>query len=134
MIAYDTNILIYALEGNSPFSSAAQDIVKNGEHQGAILSVLAWQEIVTGAVLNGNDTPVGLMSLLEDFHSTKFIPVTIAICNTATKLTQKYGKKLFGYDAIHIATAIELRADLFITNDRLLNSLNIKEIKVIGLK
>jgi len=71
---------------------------------------------------------------LEDFHSTKFIPVTIAICNTATKLTQKYGKKLFGYDAIHIATAIELRADLFITNDRLLNSLNIKEIKVIGLK
>ncbi len=42
MIAYDTNVLIYALEGNSSWSSSAQTIVEQGEQEWAVLSVLAW--------------------------------------------------------------------------------------------
>jgi predicted nucleic acid-binding protein len=42
MIAYDTNILIYALEGTSEWASAAQAVIQQGEHDGAVLSVLAW--------------------------------------------------------------------------------------------
>jgi len=54
MIAYDTNVLIYALEGTSEWAAAAQGIVAQGERDGAVLSVLAWQELMTGAVLKGN--------------------------------------------------------------------------------
>lgn len=36
MIAYDTNILIYALEGTSSWAEAAQAIVQQGERDGAI--------------------------------------------------------------------------------------------------
>ena len=133
MIAYDTNILIYALEGVSPWSKAAQAIVQQGEHEGAVLSVLAWQELVTGLVLQGGDLDKKLVTVLNDLGATKFVPVTLAICEKATMLTKKYGKKLYGYDAIHIATAIQYKAASFVTNDRTLIDLQINEMPILSL-
>jgi predicted nucleic acid-binding protein len=78
MIAYDTNILIYAFEGTSSWSKAAQIIIKQGEHDGAILSILAWQELMTGAALNGDNLDKKLATALNDLSSTRFVPVTLA--------------------------------------------------------
>jgi predicted nucleic acid-binding protein len=133
MIAYDTNILIYAFEGTSSWSKAAQLIVQQGEHDGAVLSVLAWQELMTGAVLRGNNLDKKLTAILQDLSTTRFVPVTLAICERATALTRRYGKRLYGYDAIHIATAIEYKANTFITNDKTLTSLQLDELIVRGL-
>jgi predicted nucleic acid-binding protein len=133
MIAYDTNILIYALEGSSSWAKAAQIIVQQGEHEGAVLSVLAWQEMMTGLVLKGGDLDKELSAALSDLGATRFVPVTLAICERATLLTKQYGKKLYGYDAIHIATAIEYKAASFVTNDKTLVDLQIKEILVRSL-
>ncbi len=133
MIAYDTNILIYAFEGTSAWSKAAQTIVQQGEHEGAVLSVLAWQELVAGLVLQDSDLDKKLIDVLSDFSATRFVPVTLAICERATLLTKQYGKKMYGYDAIHIATAIEYKATSFVTNDKTLIELGVKELPIRSL-
>jgi predicted nucleic acid-binding protein len=132
MVAYDTNILIYALEGRGPWAAAAQDLVRQGENDGAVLSVLARQELMTGAVLRGG-TADKLVEVLSELRATEFAPVTEAVCDRAVALTESYGKKLYGYDAIHIATAIERGAEAFVTNDKALLGLNITELQVRGL-
>jgi predicted nucleic acid-binding protein len=125
MIAYDTNILIYALEGTSDWAAAAQSTVEQGEHDGAVLSVLAWQELMTGTVLKGGiGMEAILLQALHDFSTTRFVPVTQAICERAVALTKRYGKQIYGYDAIHLASALEHKATVFITNDKLLYDLH----------
>jgi predicted nucleic acid-binding protein len=133
MIAYDTNILIYAFEGTNSWSKAAQLIVLQGEHDGAVLSILAWQELMTGAVLRGDNSDEKLATVLRNLSATRFVPVTLAICKRATDLTKRFGKQLYGYDAIHIATAIEHKAEFFVTNDRMLTNLQLDELIVRGL-
>ena len=133
MIAYDTNILIYALEGASPWAAAAQEVMTHGERDGAVLSVLAWQEIMTGAVLRGGGLDGQVAVALGNLGATKFAPVTLAICKRAATLTKTYGRQLYGYDAIHIATALEYKAEAFVTNDKILIDLNVGEITIRGL-
>lgn len=133
MIAYDTNILIYALEGIGPFAAAAQAAVRQGEQEGAVLSVLAWQELMTGAVLRGNNVDAKVARALRDLTATKFMPVSHAICERAVGITGQYGKQAYGYDAIHLATAIEHKAAVFITNDKSLLGLHIEGLEILSL-
>lgn len=133
MLAYDTNILIYALEGTDRLSKAAQLIVQKGEHDGAVLSVLAWQELMTGAALHKYNSTDKLTAALNDLRGTRFMPVTLAVCRQAVALTQRYGKSLYGYDAIHIATALIYKAEAFITNDKTLVELQPNEVVIRSL-
>ncbi|MGH7195737.1 MAG: type II toxin-antitoxin system VapC family toxin [Candidatus Saccharimonadales bacterium] len=133
LLAYDTNILIYALEGTSPLAQAAQSIVKKGEHDGAVLSVLAWQELMTGAALRSKGLAEQLAAALSDLQATKFVPVNLAICEQAVNLTRRYGKALYGYDAVHIATALVYKAEAFVTNDKTLISLQPDELIIRSL-
>lgn len=133
MIAYDTNVLIYALEGTSPWAAAAQAMVQQGERDGAVLSVLAWQELMTGAVLRGNGFDKKLMSILDDFSTTKFVPVSFSICQQAVVLTKQYGKQVYGYDAIHLATALNHKIKTFVTNDKTLLNLHVEGLDIRGL-
>ena len=133
MIAYDTNILIYALEGTSEWAVAAQAIVEQGERDGAVLSVLAWQELITGAALKGNGLDATVARVLRDFGATKFVPVTQSICERAVVLTKRYGKQAYGYDAIHLATAREHKATIFITNDKQLLNVQVGDLEIRGL-
>jgi predicted nucleic acid-binding protein len=133
MISYDTNILIYALEGTSPFATAAKTVIQQGEQDGAVLSVLVWQELMTGAVMQGKGIDAKVALALSELNITRFVPVSKDICKQSVALTRQYGKKIYGYDAIHLATAIEQKADVFITNDKMLLSLNIDELPIQGL-
>lgn len=133
VIAYDTNILIYVFEGGGPWEKAAQEMVTRGEQEGAVLSVLAWQELVTGATLQGAAREAYMVEALSKLGATKFAPVTMAICRRAVGLTGTYGKRLYGYDAIHLATALENGAETFITNDKALLGAGVREIEIRGL-
>ena len=73
------------------------------------------------------------MAILRDLGTTKFIPVNVSICERALKLTARYGIAVYGHDAIHIATAIENKAEVFITNDKMLTNLRLDEIAIQGL-
>lgn len=133
MIAYDTNVLIYALEGTSSWAAAAQAVVQQGEQDGAVLSVLVWQELMTGAVLQGEGLDNKVAMVLRDLGATRFMPVSQAICERAVALTKHYGKQVYGYDAIHLATALEHKANIFVTNDKVLLGLRISGLDIRGL-
>ena len=62
------------------------------------------------------DRNVALLALYDSaFAKTRVIEVTSAIIERATELRAKYGFR--SPDAIHLATAIDGHADVFITGD-----------------
>jgi len=117
MISYDSNIFIYYLEGHSQFGPAAKKLI---EASGIVqLSVVLKQEVLTGYSVRGDSA--GFENALQALHSlqtTIFCEVTDRIIEKASWLTLEYGRKLRGYDAIHLATALENGMDVFYTNDR----------------
>lgn len=133
MISYDTNILIYALESECEFSERSKDIMLQGEHEGAALSVLVWQEFMNG--LKKSDVFVfeKIKRILSSFGNTKFVGVDQKIAEKAVTLSRNSSTKLRNYDAILVATAIEHGASEFWTNDKELLSLKIDEIKMCPL-
>jgi predicted nucleic acid-binding protein len=132
MIAYDTNVLIYALEGHSEFGDAAKRILHLGETEGAALSILASQELFTGMVLASKDK-VDTVFALGLLKSTKFYVADERVVGLAVELSAKYGRKCVNYDAVLLATAIVHGAKVFYTNDYILLNTGITEIKVLGL-
>jgi predicted nucleic acid-binding protein len=133
MIAYDTNILIYALENAGDYADAAQAVVRKGERDGAVLSVLVWQELMTGAILKGGGLDRLIAEALRHLGATKFVPVSQAICQRAVALTNQFGRQVYGYDAICLATALEHRATEFVTNDKALLDVRIDGLDIRGL-
>lgn len=117
MIAYDANILIYFLENNSEFRGIAEKIIRHAD--GTVVSVLIYQEVLTGVALNGDAEQLAATSLfLENLPRTVYVPVSYQITQKAIELTRMCGRKLRSYDAIHLATALEHGAEAFYTNDQ----------------
>lgn len=133
MIAYDTNVLIYALENTGEWAGAAQTVVREGERDGAVLSVLVWQELMTGAILKGGGLDSLIAEALRRLGATKFVPVSQSICQRAIALTKQFGRQVYGYDAICLATALDHRATEFVTNDKALLGLQIDGLDIRGL-
>jgi len=65
--------------------------------------------------------------------ATKFVPVSLSICERAVSLTKRYGEQVYGYDAILLATALEYKVDYFVTNDKQILGLELVELKIISL-
>jgi predicted nucleic acid-binding protein len=134
VISYDTNVLIYALENVSPWAAAAQATVREGEQDGAVLSILAWQELMSGAVLHGSGLDAVLAESLGQLGVTKFVPVSQAICERAVSLARRFGRQIYGYGAVHLATALGHKAGVFVTNDKELLKLRIDGLDIRGLQ
>ena len=130
MISYDTNILIYALESTSDHAIAARKVVTKGEAEGAVLSVLLKQEILTGRVLMGAGTDFA-KEALDSLMGARWVEVNDTIIFQAVELTRKYGNKIKGYDAVILATAIVGGVSKFYTNDKSLDKLGVTEIDVL---
>jgi predicted nucleic acid-binding protein len=133
MISYDTNILIYAIEGHPQFGAAARAIVQQGETDGATVSVLLQHEFLSGVALHNPRDMNTAAALFETFVSTVFEPVSAQICQRAAAMTARYGRKLSGYDALHLATAVLAGSQVFYTNDKLLLELGCSEIAITPL-
>ncbi len=133
MISYDTNVLMYALEGHSQFQVVAQTIVRRGEREGAILSVLVKQELLTGATLRGPKVFAQVEQALGLLATATYISVDASIVEAAANLTLRYGRKLIGYDAIHLATAMKAGVGEFWTNDKSLTRLKLDGLKIRSL-
>lgn len=134
MIAYDTNILIYALEGSSEWSTAAQAVVDQGIFEGAVLSILVWHELATGLVLQGQGIDKVLAQMGGRLGQTKFMAVTQSISDRAIGLTRQFGRQISGNDALVLATALEHKASVFVTNDKaLLGVQRVDGLEIRGL-
>jgi predicted nucleic acid-binding protein len=114
----DTNIVIYAVEGQPALRQRARSHIAALEGAGHrfVVSELTWTECLVFPLRTGNG------ALLLDFHRFFLGPhlttvrLTAAIHHRAALIrgTHNYGLA----DSLHLAVAVEYRFDRFLTNDQ----------------
>lgn len=114
----DTNIIIYAVEGQPALRQRARDHIGVLEAAGHrfVIGELTWTECLVFPLRTGD----GLLLLdYYQFLLSPFIvtlPTTPAIHRRAALIR---GSQRFGLaDSLHLATAVEHRVDRFLTNDQ----------------
>ena len=131
-VALDTNIIIYLLEQNHKFFSAARDVfdlIESGSVRG-ITSALALTEVLTRPYKMGDYTLANEYKLLfRYFPNFCMLDVDAMVSERAAWLRARYGLKT--PDAIFAATALVGEADVFISNDS--DLYKVEELKVINL-
>ena len=130
----DTAPIIYFIEAHPVYGSLVKQLV-DAFSEGRITassSVITLVELLPAPIRARNEK---LARIFADFlkHGENFNLVTISaeIAEKAGKLRAKY-LALKAFDAIQIATALNVKARLFITNDKKLR--NVKEIHVLVLE
>ena len=131
---FDTNLFIYAVEtteANHPYLAVIDRLfamAEQGEIQ-AITSELSLAETLVGAYKNSSELVVLYEALFSNRAELAVFPVDKAALRSAA-YTRTVVKVALA-DAIHIATAVNEQADVFITND---DKLRVPEgIKKLGL-
>jgi predicted nucleic acid-binding protein len=113
--AFDADAIIYAAVQDHPLGRRVLALfLQAGRQPAGVGSVLLLPEILSRPLRDGDASEVrilaGLLSRLD------LRPVDRATAELATALGSKYG--LRAADATHLATAIGVGADRFITNSR----------------
>lgn len=128
-VALDSMILIYLFEGNAFYSKTIQRLMR--EIDQVILSTFLLGEVTAGLYRSGNTE---LAERFFDFvHANPNIKLHAFDLNAAMRFSELRVKSKFSApDCIHLATALESKADYFLTNDKRLKSF--REIKVIQLE
>jgi predicted nucleic acid-binding protein len=113
----DTNIIIYAVEGQPPFQQRARNHIAALENAGHrfLLSELTWTECFVWP-LRAGDGPLFLdyQRFLLSPHLTS-APMTASVFHRAALVRGTYNYGLA--DSLHLAVAVEHRLDRFLTND-----------------
>lgn len=129
LVGIDSVLFIYIFEKDHALAKKAKLILKNIEvgNLNGIFSSIGLIEVLTGPKKMGNQNlAFQYKTLISNIPNLTIIGINESIVELASDLRAKYGIKT--PDAIHIATAIDAKADKFITNDKKLKK--IKEIKI----
>ncbi len=123
MVYLDTNILVYLLEGHLGYSRKVAVELDNLRNDGEqfLTSVITVTEFLAG-------TSASTITPLRRLNSLQILNLNEDLAVSAAKLQKKHGMKIG--DAIHLATAVEQRAELFFTNDKQLAAVAKRYIKV----
>lgn len=131
-IYLDSNMVIYAIEGMAKFAAQIQPILDamDGGEIFVVTSELTLAEVLVGPIKAGN-FPVQqtYRAFLTTTSIVEIIPITRPILEEAARLRATTRLKL--PDAIHLATALHLQCDSFVTNDDLFRSLGLNQIKML---
>ena len=118
LVALDGCVLIYFLEGG-PFGDSAKEVMaalRDGKAR-AVLSTVALLEAQVGPYRHGDeDLADRYYALLQALPNCQWVEVSYAIADRAAQLRAEHG--LAAPDAIHLGTALECGAEVFVTNDR----------------
>lgn len=117
LYALDSNVIIAALSGSEAESHKAKELIiaiASGKHQAVVSS------LVFGEVLSISKAEVDLAGFLDQVNNLRSIPASDAVCAKAGTLRKQGAAKLKLPDAIHLATALQASADVFVTNDTVL--------------
>lgn len=129
VIGLDTQIFIYVFEQNPKYHNFCLSILKKiqrGEVQG-VFSSIGLIELLTGPYSNQRlELARTYSQYLDQLKNFAIVYDNPSIVRKSVELRAKYN--LATPDAIHLATAIFLEADYFLTNDKKLKK--VKEIKV----
>lgn len=129
-LALDTNLFVYFFDKNSSFYPAAdilfRDIAANNKR--IITSTITLTEL-----LSFKNIPAAALKRLE--NSLRSIPelsivdVSQEVALEAARVRRKYGFRLA--DSIQLATAMCVKAQIFITNDEGLKKFQETEVKLL---
>ena len=113
----DANPIVYSIEGVPAFRLAALDWVERAEADGVVItSRLSRLECRVKPLRDGN---MDLLELFEGFFARKsleLVEVTAEVIEAATQLRATHNFR--APDAIHLASALAAKADVFLTGDR----------------
>ncbi|HSX02859.1 MAG TPA: type II toxin-antitoxin system VapC family toxin [Candidatus Saccharimonadia bacterium] len=131
-LALDSAIFIYALSSTPEWSARAQALLEHihaGRAQ-AVASTLCLTEVLIKPYGLSDSAGLAAQLFMEGLEHLDYIPVDTEIAIRAATLRGHYGSVLKLADAIHLAAALEHRADAFITNDHALAKLKIEGLTV----
>jgi predicted nucleic acid-binding protein len=128
LLALDSNVFIAALSGAERYSDAAAELIRSigSGKNSAVYSTLALTE-----VLSLSKTEVRGLSVNEFFEQltgAQPYPISVAIGSLAGSLRVQHPSLRLA-DAIHLATALDGKVDVFITDDRPLTKVSKTLIK-----
>ncbi len=119
LFAIDSMVLIYHFENDATFGPAAGAFLQAAEDGRCRLlaSVLGRLEVLVAPKRHGReDLCRRYREVFESFPNLEVAPIDVAVVETASDL--RAAPALRTPDALHLATAIERRADAFVTEDR----------------
>jgi predicted nucleic acid-binding protein len=126
MDAFDADVLIYAAVTGHPLGRRVAVLLGAPERRQRIGSYLLLTELLSKPLRDGQADEVrvlaGLLARLD------LLPLDRATAELATVVAAKYG--LRAADAVHLATAIGMGADRFVTNNKRDFGDGIKEIDI----
>ncbi|MFZ2071557.1 MAG: type II toxin-antitoxin system VapC family toxin [Halobacteriota archaeon] len=133
-IFVDTAPIIYYIEAHPDFGPIAKEVVD--AFQSGVL--VAYSSVITLAEVLPQPIRMGREELARKFveflrkgRNFYLIEISVNIAERAGRLRGKY-PILKALDAVQLATALDVKADAFLTNDSKLN--RIREVKVLVLK
>lgn len=123
MMYLDTNILIYLLERHDTYSELVAAALEQATkaHDSLVTSAITVTEFLAGTVSSNLGT-------LHKVPRLRFVSLDESLAEQAALLQRESNLKIG--DAIHLATAIEHRAETFFTNDRQLAKIAKKYLPV----
>jgi predicted nucleic acid-binding protein len=132
-IYLDACILIYLVEAASPFHAAI--VRRLLRHQGdpasrLITSRLSALECRMRPIRENDQALLSAYDSLFDADRMLIVEITAEVVASATKLRARYGFKT--PDAIHLASAIEAKAEVFLTGDSSLARCTEVAVEVLG--
>ncbi|HAK60148.1 MAG TPA: hypothetical protein DCO77_07160 [Nitrospiraceae bacterium] len=130
----DTAPIIYYIEAHPLFGPPTKEIVETlpSRNISAYSSVVTLTEVLPKPIETGNEILAKkFVEYLEHGAHLTLLEITTDIAKEAGTLRGHYAD-LRALDAIQIATALDIKADAFLTNDKKLKK--IKEIRVLVLQ
>jgi predicted nucleic acid-binding protein len=118
-VYFDSNIIVYMLEGDTEHQRKSLEMVDAAERHGASIctSEVAIAECLSGPKKAGNATiAVKYMDMFNNPQTIQVLPVSRSVLLKAADIVGQSSHKLV--DAIHLATAMESGCEVFFTNDR----------------
>lgn len=130
--AFDADVLIYASSPQHQLGRRVRPLFVDpsgelSDEQAGVGSVLLEPEVLAKPARLGATAEV--MALARLLVRLDLRPVGTSTSRTATALAAKYGLKPI--DAVHLATAVEAGADVFVTNNTRDFTAAIEEIEIV---
>jgi predicted nucleic acid-binding protein len=133
-IFIDTAPIIYYIEAHPHFGPLAKEVV-DAFQSGRLIafsSVITLAEVLPKPIQMGQERLAKKFSeFLKKGQNLNLIEISADIAEKSGQLRGKY-PMIKGLDAIQLSSAIEVRADAFLTNDYKLK--RVEEVKVLVLK
>ena len=129
MIALDTNIFIYVLNGHEQFGPLSAQLLKNKDPKTA--SRLVYAEILASPKLDNEAMRSKALAFLDELD-IKWQDVNNKVLMEAASL-RRSRPQLKLVDALHLASAKISQAEMFFTNDQDLQLLKIPSLDIKGL-